>query len=574
MSDEYAIDEMTVTGWLRTEIVGETLAGLPYVRDGRRALGQMRNIYGINERIAQGEAGGFYKNAIRKGDGTLIEVSSNDGSDMIRITVPSVEKVEFQQSASIEIGASQIVASIGRQESETSASVNGNEEELPRKKDSEEGVEEEFYNFTPYLWVGARIVEGGLYAISGELGVRIHLCVWEPGKNGEEPVILSNRRGIFNEAYTEEQYPLRDPFAFLPDQNGYSGIAYTENRTFQLSKNNVQEIPMLAPDDGETLWDEIVIADPDDDLGLGLKANISTSDYLVKVMIAGNECIDISPVTIELKIIVGKGENVEVATERFVINSFTLLNRGYYPKGFFVNPTPQAGYNTVADYGPNPHAAHWWQRMGIASIPHDQVGVDKKSAVYPFAGFTKEKALPPTGFEEGDFPSWEYVCPLSYSIGWGSQAVWFSFDSEGNISDPECAPGCQFKYTGEYSERSFFINNPEWYLSYRYGYVTCGEVDEGQFNEHNEGEPISFGAFIAEGADGAIYTPPLWGNAGVPTNGGIGPFLSTAYFSSSERTFTFLSGITEASEIFQGIADSEGRALVVMPFSTPFPCAV
>lgn len=90
MSDKtLIIDEPVATGWLRSEFHGDTEKAKGYALAARKVLGGMRSMYGVNDRIANGEGGGFYKQAVNLPDGTRIEALTNDGHDTIRIYASS-----------------------------------------------------------------------------------------------------------------------------------------------------------------------------------------------------------------------------------------------------------------------------------------------------------------------------------------------------------------------------------------------------------------------------------------------------------------------------------------------------
>lgn len=91
MSDE-VFNEPIATGWLRTELAGNIGLAKGYVMDARKMLGNMRTMYGVNQRIADGEPGGFYRQSLQLPDGSLMEAITNDGMDTIRITTQSTQQ--------------------------------------------------------------------------------------------------------------------------------------------------------------------------------------------------------------------------------------------------------------------------------------------------------------------------------------------------------------------------------------------------------------------------------------------------------------------------------------------------
>jgi hypothetical protein len=85
---DLVLDEPIATGWLRTTLFGDLEAAKGYIGTARAMLGRMKTHYGVNERTANGEAGGFYMERRVLADGTRIEVITNDGHDTLRISVP------------------------------------------------------------------------------------------------------------------------------------------------------------------------------------------------------------------------------------------------------------------------------------------------------------------------------------------------------------------------------------------------------------------------------------------------------------------------------------------------------
>lgn len=106
MADQPAltIDEPVATGWLRSEFYGDADKGKAYLYAARKQLGALKTRYGVNERVAQGEPGGFYFDSRMLPDGTQIETLTNDGHDTVRITVPTTQS--FGGSTSVGEGES------------------------------------------------------------------------------------------------------------------------------------------------------------------------------------------------------------------------------------------------------------------------------------------------------------------------------------------------------------------------------------------------------------------------------------------------------------------------------------
>lgn len=97
MNNELVFDQPIETGPIRAEFYGDTEKAKGHITAGRKILGAVRNFYGVNQRMAEGEAGGFYRHLSQLEDGTQIEVLTNNGMDTVRIyavpeTAPEVER--------------------------------------------------------------------------------------------------------------------------------------------------------------------------------------------------------------------------------------------------------------------------------------------------------------------------------------------------------------------------------------------------------------------------------------------------------------------------------------------------
>lgn len=81
-------DEPIYTGWLPMQLSGDTKHAKTYEREGRRLLGSMLAINGVNDRLARGEPGGFYKATRTMPDGTQMMAVTNNGQHLVRIATP------------------------------------------------------------------------------------------------------------------------------------------------------------------------------------------------------------------------------------------------------------------------------------------------------------------------------------------------------------------------------------------------------------------------------------------------------------------------------------------------------
>lgn len=85
---DYVVNEPVATGWVRTELYGDRDRASALGNAARAQLGWMRTIYGVNQRMAEGEAGGFYAHTQVLDDGSVIQTITNNGFDIIRIEAP------------------------------------------------------------------------------------------------------------------------------------------------------------------------------------------------------------------------------------------------------------------------------------------------------------------------------------------------------------------------------------------------------------------------------------------------------------------------------------------------------
>lgn len=148
-------DETIYTGPLPTQITGDVTLGKTYAREGRRMLGAMLSANGVNERIANGEPGGFFKRSVQMEDGTVVTVTTNDGFHVLRIDTPrKTEQAEFEPTYHTATGSSPHYVF----EPEAHGSSPPPEVPLPgfpEREDVEEG-EEKRKESSEYMWVGCR----------------------------------------------------------------------------------------------------------------------------------------------------------------------------------------------------------------------------------------------------------------------------------------------------------------------------------------------------------------------------------------------------------------------------------
>lgn len=445
MSDEFVTNEPIATGNLRTELRGNVHAAMGYVREARRMLGALRTHYGVNERIAAGEPGGFYRQGRQLDDGSLLEVFTNDGNDTIRITSPQ-QALPVVSPVASQASDSSIAGNVASSGAVTDYTPMPEEvPPLPKKPEEEEEEENPVDEYHPYLWIGARIVDGPRDD-DGKFIEKLHVCVWEmPDREGQEPVILSNRNELIkgqDAERGEERYPLQPWKQFTPEGDMENGIAYTDAKLFMLLPRN--GLSMKVPDarDDEPDYDVVFISDPDNDLRIDtpkgpMEGNDQGGTYYVKIMVEGPDCGPdrFGTVNVELRIITGKQGYVDDSNKKFDITQFTEYKMGILPKGWF-DPLPNNGPDIdplgcstcddpITDHGPNPHAEHWWQGMATVDLAPDQVNVKPSELELSLTTYD-EYGLPPTGFEPGSFPSHIDRCPACVS----SKTLYYTYAIE------------------------------------------------------------------------------------------------------------------------------------------------
>lgn len=427
--DGYSPDEAVHTGGVRTELRGDVTLAQAYLRPARRMLGALRNVQGINARIAAGEVGGYYKQVKQFDDGTYVEVISHNGNDTVRITAPvqptaiPTGSTPEQHTLTSENAPTHYAQSETRDDSSETVASHA------ERKEEEEETDDPRTDYKPYLWVGARIVSG-----NDDDNFKLHACIWEPEAKGKKGEILSNRNDLVDDGddHSEDEYPLQPWKQFAPADDKENGIAYTDQKLFMLLERNgyPMRVPNPQQDDEDTEWDVIFISDPDNDLQIdtpsGPMAGVDTGGtYYVKVMVVGPDC---GPerhgsVEVEVRIITGKDADVDDARHQFTIKEFTSYKMGILPLGWFPEqdpPDPEATEcdtcsEPVPDYGSNRHGPHWWQGMATVELAPAQTSVPPLQVAPSTTTFTDDEDLPPTGFWPSGWFSHLDLCPACAS---------------------------------------------------------------------------------------------------------------------------------------------------------------
>jgi hypothetical protein len=448
--DDLVYNESIATGPVRMQLYGDEALAESHMRNARAVLGKMKTAYGVNERMAAGEPGGYFRTQRIMADGTRIEAFTNDGLDSVRITAPVKREV-----------VAPIPEPQGESTDFTPTPVDFEyEPEWPEK--SEKKGKPPVLEFTPYLWIGVRIVSGSDPLESDEIkypqkwAQQLHVCVWEPTPPDEDPVILSNRNDFeplvtppLQHLEDKEVYPLQHWKQFIPsdfedprkeeranqdfDKPLPTAIAYTDRKLVMIQPDNVYDVEMRVPNydprhDPDVKWDIMFISDPDNDLKLAdtadptvtMEADYSGGEYLIKVMCVGPDCHQLAPVEVEIMIIIGKDHEEIRDSKRFTIQEHTNYRMGIMPLGWFKekqpapdHPCDECNYR-AQDYGPNPHADHWWQGMAVATVPPIQREVSQEEYFPPVISFSKDGVVEypePGFFEPAAFHDRAAICP-------------------------------------------------------------------------------------------------------------------------------------------------------------------
>lgn len=514
-SDNMTFNEPIETGPVRLVLHGDEQVARSHMLAARKLLARMKINYGVNERVASGDAGGYYHATRIMGDGCRIETFTNDGVDSIRITVPET-KMPTSSSADAR----------GQSTSFTPTPVDFEyDPEWPDKPKPKE--EPPIASYVPFLWIGVRIVKAhpmitpeSWLRLPRKWEQRLHACLWEPTPPDQKPVILSNRNEfeplippILRQLKNEEVYPLHYWNQHIPSnfedprkdpwftgnwdwtQPLPTAIAYTDDRLCMILPNNVYNIPMREPGydpekgDEDVEWDIMFVMDPDNDLNLWDTADPSnptnpmigtgSGEYQLKVMATGHQCFALEPCEIEIKVVSGKDQYRIWDKFRTTIESFTNYRMGIMPFGWFQPFGPggthpcETCYFQANDHGANPHGPHWWQGMASIYVPPLQWEVEPERLPPPSIFFTKEGEveIPKTGFEPAAFHNRAAMCSSCFVTmkryrwdGHGGEAglplPTYEYTLETNIWDQD---GTLIEYTiVEISEQEYLAAPALW----------------------------------------------------------------------------------------------------------------
>ncbi|TXH10878.1 MAG: hypothetical protein E6R04_04245 [Spirochaetes bacterium] len=337
------------TGPINFTFLNDSEAAKGYIYHARKLLAATKQYYGVYDRVAAGQPGGFFRHGVDLSDGTRITVYTNDGVDVA------------------------VIATVKR---------------VSRKEQKDEEPE-----FNPTLskdfFVAVRRVSGGLPVRPksgymtveseehyGKRHVVPHLCLWVPDRKNDdtdERLVVSNRNSLLG-------IDLEDAEQFF--LGGYvTRPHYEDPKQFPigiLKTNNwvVRE----GVTEGDTFWDVIITSSGTPPQGL----------YDVKVCAVGADCLVVTPVEFEVVMVLGH----LYVSRVFTIGEVSAATRLIMPKGFFWESEDGGGKedwywenevgasgntNNVYAYGPNPHGSNWWEGGLTGFLDHEIIKAKNKS---------------------------------------------------------------------------------------------------------------------------------------------------------------------------------------------------
>lgn len=259
----------------------------------------------------------------------------------------------------------------------------------------EEQVPFEVASFEPYLWVGVRRVDTDPANNSS-----IYLYVWEPD-NDTHKDFLSNsivsERANTNSQSADQNYP-------IGDNNKAGAVSYNDNQLIAYADYT---------DKDNVLWEHVVIGDDDrHNIDMrGFKTKFINGTYQAAFCVDGDDCTPQPAITVEIKVILGKGEHAITYSHQQTFSEFTNYKRAIYPYGYFGYITPNnICPNASSDNGTNPHQMIWMQKTLKISVPIKQREVNKELLIPPMVSLSNEL---PSGFDtSSSLPSVGQRCPL------------------------------------------------------------------------------------------------------------------------------------------------------------------
>jgi hypothetical protein len=232
---DLTIDEPAVTGWTRFNYYGDTEAAQRYTYDGRMLSGQVRSGYGVNDRVAEGQGGGWYQGIRKFEDGTVIIAQTNDNHNVVHIWTPPTTPPEVvpvkeatpqeatpQEDFDVPLPQDDFTLP---EEDFTPPEIDVPEPPPPPEIAIPAPPPVEFPEPPPpilppelvpepYLWIGVRQLTNRPTFGDEPTGVMLHCCLFEPNASTAQdgPMVLSNQN--WWDAYWEaegedrEKYPM------------------------------------------------------------------------------------------------------------------------------------------------------------------------------------------------------------------------------------------------------------------------------------------------------------------------------------------------------------------------------
>lgn len=226
------VDEPVVTGQVQIQYKGNKAMAASHARASLKMLGQLRTRYGVNQTVAQGIAPGYFKDAQYLADGTLVEVMSNNGQDLIRITTPEPVPVPtniIPPSPRTPVPEPEPEDSQGPPPEPIEPKSIPEPPPRPKKPEEEQKKKKREEEEDPYLWIGLRPVQPlGLedtpYWYAGTVGG----CLIEP----DGVFTLLGEGSVFDRGMRYmEAADINDPASFnyteLADYRSYVGAPLT-----------------------------------------------------------------------------------------------------------------------------------------------------------------------------------------------------------------------------------------------------------------------------------------------------------------------------------------------------------
>jgi hypothetical protein len=464
------MDEPIATGSLRTEFFGDQEAGKAYVPTARRQMGAMKTYYGVNERVANGEPGGFYRDTRILPDGARIDTLTNDGLDTVRITAPPTKSSPLPPPAIPK--PAEPIHHQDTAEAEHHQADPIHHQDEPEPFTFEPDIYIEHHQDTaepppysedepvprPYLWIGVRQMNNREDPETQDYknSTHLHVCVWEPrypDPGGPDPEVLSNR-WFFDDTSREDWDPSVTPLqpnrkrtsiTNLKTGETFGDLYYTDHNFYMVDRRAPEMEANAAliydpanPDKENPIeWDFVFVLDPWEgwgpiptekhagqtfpadergnipdremgkETGFDLDKKIIPGDYCLKIMVQGDDC-EPKPTKVKIHVMTGKYPYWTRDEYDIEIGGNTDLMRGILPGGY----NSKVASPCSAMGGENPHRDHWLQKAILMN---------------PYGGSQMtEQPFVPWGFVPGAaWPTQKALC--EFDADKSRYAIYFNF---------------------------------------------------------------------------------------------------------------------------------------------------